>query len=488
MRVRLVILGLMMFSVGRALLGEPADCLAQSSATETLSTIQPTEVNLAPTALDKYVQQPDDSYRWELKSRQRQANCDVSVLDFVSQTWRQADEVNRVTWQHWLTIVKPDTATSDTAMLFITGGANGRDAPGSAPGELMMVAQAAGVVIAELKMVPNQPLIFHGDGVNRVEDDLIGYTWDQYLKTGDDTWPAQLPMTKSAVRAMDAVQEFLASEQGGEVPIKDFVVSGASKRGWTTWLTGAMDKRVAAIAPIVIDVLNVNVSMQHHYSAYGFWAPAINDYVYHQIPHRRFQPEQRALLQIVDPFAYRDRLTMPKCIINATGDQFFLPDSSQFYFAALEGDKQLCYVPNSEHSLRGTNALETLASFTQSIAYDLPRPQVTWEFIDDQTMVARADQTPSQVVLWQATNLKTRDFRVDTIGRAYQQSPVEADAEGNYRVEIELPEQGWRAAFLEFTFDIGASTPMRITTPVRVAPTALPFADQQAPVIAAEEQ
>ena len=44
-------------------------------------------------------------------------------------------------------------------------------------------------------------------------------------------------------------------------------------------------------------------------------------------------------MRIEDPFNYRSRLTMPKFIINAGGDQFFVPDSSQFYFNELSGTK-----------------------------------------------------------------------------------------------------------------------------------------------------
>src|SRR5262249_28314929 len=142
--------------------------------------------------------------------------------------------------------------------------------PRSADPLALRIAEATNSVVAELKMVPNQPLVFHNDGVGRKEDDLIGYTWDQYLKTGDETWPARLPMTKSAVRAMDCVQELLASERGGKLKIDKFVVAGGSKRGWTTWCTAAVDRRVAAAIPMVIDVVNVPVSMQHHVAAYGF--------------------------------------------------------------------------------------------------------------------------------------------------------------------------------------------------------------------------
>ena len=39
-----------------------------------------------------------------------------------------------------------------------------------------------------------------------------------------------------------------------------------------------MDKRVVAIVPIVIDLLNVVPSFKHHWAAYGFWAPAVGDY------------------------------------------------------------------------------------------------------------------------------------------------------------------------------------------------------------------
>jgi PhoPQ-activated pathogenicity-related protein len=63
------------------------------------------------------------------------------------------------------------------------------------------------------------------------------------------------------------------------VKVDRFIVSGGSKRGWTTWTTAAVDDRVVAIVPYVIDCLNLPASMDHHYRAYGFWAPAVGDYL-----------------------------------------------------------------------------------------------------------------------------------------------------------------------------------------------------------------
>src|SRR5205085_8203291 len=135
--------------------------------------------------------------------------------------------------------------------LRIGGGRNGSAAPDKPSPQSVQLATATHTVVADLGMVPNQPLTFNGDGKPRSEDDLIAYCQIKFMDTGDPTWLPRLPMVKSAVRAMDAVTEFLASERGGKTAVKKFVVAGGSKRGWTTWLTGAADRRVTAIIPVV---------------------------------------------------------------------------------------------------------------------------------------------------------------------------------------------------------------------------------------------
>src|SRR5215813_15312983 len=92
-----------------------------------------------------------------------------------------------------------------------------------------------------------------------------------------------------------------------------------------------------AILPTVIDLLNLEPSFEHHYRAYGFWAPAIAEFERTGIMRWPRTPQFQALLRIEDPYSYRDRLMMPKFIVNSAGDQYFLPDSSQFYFDDLKG-------------------------------------------------------------------------------------------------------------------------------------------------------
>lgn len=426
------------------------------------------------TGLDRYVNKPDSSFRWKVVDKIPGPGCTTYVIDMVSQTWRASPEVDRAEWQHWLLICKPDKVEHNQALLLISGGGNGGDPPKKADDTVPRIAVATGSVVAELKMVPNQPLIFENDGHKRSEDDLIAYTWDKFMVTGDETWVARLPMVKSAVRAMDTITAFMASPDGGETKVDEFVVAGGSKRGWTTWNTAAVDRRVVAIIPAVIDVLNVKESMKHHYEAYGYWSPAVWDYVRHKIMPRQNTPEYTALLKIEDPFNYRARLTMPKFILNAAGDEFFLPDSSQFYWNELKGEKHLRYVANAKHSLAGSDARESLAAFYHAVINDKPRPKYDWSFESDGSIRVVCEDAPKEVVVWQATNPKARDFRLDSIGKAYKSMPLEDQGGHVYVARAEKPPEGFTAYFVEMTFDSGWVYPLKFTSGVRVTPDELP--------------
>ncbi len=427
------------------------------------------------TALDRYVHAPDTNYSFRIANTIKGEGYTAYMIDLISQSWLTTNEVNRPLWQHWLTLVKPDKVSSSTALLFIGGGSNRTNPPARAEANLTLVALSTGTVVAELRNVPNQPLIFAGETKGRSEDSLIAHTWDKFLRTGDERWPARLPMTKAAVRALDTITAVCASAAGGRVRVDKFFVAGGSKRGWTTWTTAAVDNRVIAIAPIVIDLLNIQPSFHHHFEAYGFYAPAVGDYTRAKIMDWDGTPEYRALMKIEEPYEYRQRLTLPKFLINASGDQFFLPDSAQFYFQDLPGVKHLRYVPNTDHSLKGSDAWMTLLACYSAVVKGTKTPQFSWTLEDDGSIRVLHQDQPDAVKLWQATNPAARDFRLETIGAAWQSSDLKDEGGGVHVAKVAKPEKGWTAFFAELTYGSGTATPFKFTTQVRVVPDVKPF-------------
>jgi PhoPQ-activated pathogenicity-related protein len=454
-------------------------CVAVFSSLLTASSAIPSHASTQETALDRYISKPDSSYSWKLVNTIAGEGYKGYVIDLSSQTWRSADEVDRPVWKHWLTIVKPDKTTSNKALLFIGGGSNRDAAPTKISERLATFAMEANTVIAELGMVPNQPLYFSDSkDKGRSEDDLIAYSRVKQMKTGDDNWLVRLAMVKSGVRALDAIQEFLVSDAGGKLKVDQFVVSGGSKRGWTTWLVGVVDKRVIAIMPTVIDALNSEAITRHHFEAYGFFSPSLNDYVNHKLfPDKIGTREYQHILAIEDAYNYRnrERLKIPKYLVNASGDQFFLPDNSQFYFGELQGEKYLRYAPNSKHNLAGTDARESLLSFYQAVINNRPRPRFSWKKEKDGTLIVTVKDKPREVNVWQATNPKARDFRVDTIGNAYTSSPLKEDKPGVYVARVNKPASGFTAFFIELVYDSGGKYPFKFTSEVSVVPDVLPF-------------
>lgn len=427
------------------------------------------------TPLDAYVAKKDDSYSWSVKETIASGPLTTHVIRLNSQTWRTKDEVDRPLWEHWLVVTVPQKVTTDRVFLMIGGGSHTSGQPKGPDAITGAIAAATGGVVAELKNIPNQPLVFHSDGTPRVEDDLIGYSWAQFLETGDATWLPRLPMVKSVVRAMDCITEFSASEAGGKRKVNKFIVGGGSKRGWTTWMAGAADNRIEAIVPIVIDVANAKPSLQNHAEAYGFWAEAIGNYYQHKILQRFDHPRMQQLYEIVDPYYYRDRLTLPKYIVNASGDQFFVPDSSQFYYDELQGDKLLRYVPNADHGLKNTDAVQSIAAFYTMVASGKKSPQYSWKFGDDGSIKVMPKTQPMEVVLWRANNPDARDFRLKTIGPAFESTTLKADADGNYFAPPPGAEPGWTASFVELTYDVGGPFPLKVSTAVKITPDVLPF-------------
>ena len=247
-------------------------------------------VALAPNAfagLKDYVAKADDSYAYEITETKQVGGNTVYVISLTSQTWQG------LTWKHWLTVFTPaEIKHADKSLLVIAGGNNTDAGPRFDSSELQtlgMIASQTGTVCAAVSQIPNQPLF---DG--KEEDAIIAYTHEQFVNGEGEDWPLLFPMVKSAVRAMDTIQAVAKEKAGADV--QQFMLTGASKRGWTTWLSAAADKRVAAIAPIVIDVLNMGVQMKHQHTTYGGYSEQVGDYTERDLQSQMDTEAGKALL------------------------------------------------------------------------------------------------------------------------------------------------------------------------------------------------
>ena len=434
------------------------------------------------TGLDDYVAKPDPNYSFSVNNRDDSFLAKTYFVSMTSQQWRDASEVDRPIWQHDVIITVPrslELNDNPTAILLISGGKNDPDPVQEDDAELIVDAAATllNTVVVELKQIPNQPLSFSDEDNNpRKEDQILAYSMDKFLDTGDPEWPVHVAMAKAAVRGMDTIQTVLAQEEG--IAIEDFIVLGGSKRGWTTWLTAAVDDRIKAIIPASIDMLNLDRQFQHHWEAYGFFTPAVGDYDAFNLPCRTQTPNGQELLTIVDPYTYLDRYQgLPKLIANSAGDQFFVTDSSRFYYDDVPAPLAMRYSVNTDHA-QNEDVLESALAWIDDALQGRDGAQpFTWSFEPDGSIRVETQRRPSNIRLWQATNPAARDFRLESIGATWTATTL-AESEPNvYIANVDPPAQGWTAFLVELTYAEGGVKPDQVfSTGVRVTPDTLPFA------------
>ncbi len=429
------------------------------------------------TALDQYLAKPDPSYEYTHYRTANGVGYTTHFIRMTSQQWRTQEEVNWTLWKHEINVTVPwvkRSTSPKTAILIINGGDNGAP-PQMAPNEVIgTLATTLGSVVAMISQVPNQPLHFTDElGIPRKEDEILAYSMNKFLVTGDQEWPVHIAMTKAAVRAMDTIQDYLEL-RGHE--IDDFIILGGSKRGWTTWLSAAVDSRVKAIVPASIDLLNMARQFAHHWEAYGFYAPAVKDYAEFDLPCKTLSPAGQGLLAIIDPYSYRERYTMPKLILNSVGDQFFVTDSSRFYYADLFEPKHLRYSVNTDH-LQSLDVALSALSWMSDVLDGKTAPDYTWSFEADGSIRVETSTRPQKVLLWQATNPIARDFRLETLGGNWTSTELQSTGNGVYVARAESPPQGWTAFLVELTFNEPAllEADQVYTTGVRVTPDEMPF-------------
>ena len=418
--------------------------------------------------LAHYLAQPDSSYRWQPLCSAKYRGGEYAELLLTSQTW------HGILWRHQLFIIRPDHAPAhpQDATLFISGGhwhADYRYSPARCPEmpdaqTFEHLAAALGMPLAVLKQVPEEPL-FGG----KTEDTLIAYTFQQYLNTGDDTWPLLLPMVNSAAHAMDAVQSY--AKQSWHADIRNFLLTGVSKRGWTTWLTAAADPRVKALAPMSFTMLDIPAQLKLQQTAWGQLSDEIVDYSRTGLTQKMQSGTAANLLAIVDPWHYRAQVTQPKLIIDGTNDPYWPVNSVNVFWPGLRSPKYLLYLPNNRHSPEDfRRVFGDLAALARDLQSGIPLPNLTWQVQrrgESAVLILHSDPAPQRVRVWRAY-APQNDFR----GSLWLKTPLACE-HGMCRWRTHAARTAWTAFFAEAKYRGGHYLPYFLSTTVTLLPPAV---------------
>ena len=418
--------------------------------------------NTAMPALDgsgllrAFAQAADASFRWRIVQRGQLLGRAFIEAEFVSQRWRGHE------WNHrlWLFEPPPGARPTDQGFLFVSG----EDTPeqhdawrarGELPGQALLFSALAREVegpVALLLGVPNEP----AEGPRG--DAYLATTLAEALASGDPTEAALLPMVKAVVRALDVLQEL---SQADGVRSTRFLLAGASKRAWTSWLAAAIEPRVNALVPAALEVPNMVAQLAHQREVWGAIADGLHFYVERGVlAGLEASPALRAVL---DPHEHRAALGMPKFTLLAANDALYPVDALPLHWHALPGEKDVLYLMNQDHELAEHACLPgSLHAFHARVAHDTPLPRLSWSWHASRQRVELELETEAPLALrqWSARS-GTRDFRRST----WYARPL-GKAERTH-VPLEAPGSGFTAHLVE-VLHAGPGSPLHRTTTAAV--------------------
>ncbi len=413
-------------------------------------------------ALALYTQKPDSSFTWQLSATIESGEGIYYEIDLQSQTWQH------IPWKHKLMLYFPGKSPfSETATLLLRH-LNNRTADLAS---LRIISDSTNTAAAILYDVPNQPLF---DG--REEDDLQAYTFSRFIETGDETWPLLMPMVKSVIRAMDVIQH--VSNTTTKHSIKNFILSGHSKRGHVSWLAAAADKRISGIIPVAIDILNSPAQLPHHLESFGAYnTPSASTT---KLLGEMDTPRGRRLIEMIDPYSYRRLLIQPKLIVSATNDPFFTTDALNLYWDGLPGKNSILYLSNANHVSASMDSRVNQAAFAfiRAVSAGRSLPVFTWSFkrVGSRLIIRIKTDLPSRGAIAWITRSDSKDFRLSRW--TSQKIPILTRYNGKkryggsgseiYELSMPLDQEMNTAIFGEIEFNDGNST-FILTTQVYIS-------------------
>lgn len=175
----------------------------------------------------------------------------VRHYELLSQHWSPDDMVTPAQWRHNVDIYIPETAKEHHALVVVNNGINydkgvqitGK--PGDFPQEtLASISRDTNTIVISVSDIPNQYLTFQDDKKPLKEDESVSRSWALFMEAPEkrELMPLNIPMVTALSQAMR-----LAKKELTQWNINSFIITGISKRGWTTWLSAIADPDVEAM-------------------------------------------------------------------------------------------------------------------------------------------------------------------------------------------------------------------------------------------------
>jgi PhoPQ-activated pathogenicity-related protein len=275
-------------------------------------------------------------------------------------------------------------------------------------------------------------------------------------------------MVKSVKAAMDALQEWSRSKGA---PVEKFVVTGASKRGWTTWLTGSLaDPRVVGIAPAVFDNLDFVAQLERQKRYWGGYSPMIADYTDRGLQELLGTERGKKLIQLVDPI--HSLPETPTLVVTATNDAYWTVDSAQVYWSRINGPKWSLSIPNAPHTMGDKSWwAPTIAAFAAACVGGGNIPEVSSSLSAEEgewRLGVEGKPGPVAYKVWCATS---SDLHFDQAVWSVVEERTLPKTEGRRAVWVtgDVAKTLNTAVLVELEFET-PNGPVRLTTPVWLVP------------------
>ena len=204
---------------------------------------------------------------------------------------------------------------------------------------------------------------------------------------------------------------------------------------------------------MVIDMLNMPVSIEYHKVTWGDYSIQIEDYVKLGIAQQVATPEGNKVVRMVDPYSYRKTLTMPKMIFMGTNDEYWPVDAVKNYIDSIPGENHICYTPNAGHGLGDKKtALGTLSAFFGSVISGQPVPKCDYSVSSETGKIAitlNADkELLTDAVVWSASS-PNREFRDKT----WTSVSLGKTGVDSFIYETSAPDSGYHAFYIDLKYN-----------------------------------